>query len=235
MGTETTPGNGDDRSRPIRATTEQRERVVRELSEATARGQLEIGEFDKRSAQAWKARSATELADLLDDILPDPMGLVTGAALPRTDVPVTRFSDHVAPVVSGPGSARVTGEAGARWTVAVFSGAEKKSGWTCAASHNAVFVFGGGLIDLREATFEARETVITVYVAFGGAQILVPEDVRVEEHGIGIFGGFGGNTSKKVRKHNRDLPADAPVVRVRGAAVFGGAEVKRVPVRPRRS
>ena len=74
-----------------------------------------------------------------------------------------------------------------------------------------------------------------MYVAFGGAQILVPEDVRVEEHGIGIFGGFGGNTSKKVRTHNRDLPADAPVVRVRGAAVFGGADVKRVPVRPRRS
>ena len=112
MGTETTPGNGDDRSRPIRATTEQRERVLRELSEATARGQLEIGEFDERSAQAWKARSATELADLLDDILPDPMGLVTGAALPRTDVPVTRFSDHVTPVASGPGSAE--GDRGGR-------------------------------------------------------------------------------------------------------------------------
>lgn len=239
MGTENSSGNQnngdrDNGKQPIRATTEERERVLRELSAATGRGQLEIGEFDERSARAWKAQSQKELAELLDDLLPDPMALVTGAAVPRNDVPAQRPVGDVDPVTNGPGPARVTGGRGSGWTVAVFSGAEKKSSWTCSASHNAIFVFGGGLIDLRDASFEARETVITVITVFGGAQVLVPEDVRMEEHGFGIFGGFGSAASKKVKTHNRDLPADAPVVRVRGAAIFGGAEAKRVPLRRRK-
>jgi predicted membrane protein len=92
---------------------------------------------------------------------------------------------------------------------------------------------GGVLVDLRDAVFEAPETVITVTAVMGGVQVLVPEDVRVVEHGLGLMGGFTSACAKSVTQGSRDLPADAPVVRVRGVAVMGGVEVRRVPRRRR--
>lgn len=236
MATQSDRGSGTDGVRSLRATTADRERVLTELSDATARGQIDLGEFDERSAAGWSAPTRTDLADLLGDIVVDPMAVVLGdghrAPLRRED----RRSTGLAPVhgpASGTGSAdvRVTGSPGSAWTVAVLSGAEKKGEWACGRSHRVMTVMGGALVDLREAVFEAQETVITVTAVMGGVQVLVPEDVRVVEHGVGLMGGFGSGRATSVTRSSRDLPADAPVVRVRGVAVMGGVEVKRVPRR----
>ncbi|MGO1949008.1 MAG: DUF1707 SHOCT-like domain-containing protein [Mycobacteriaceae bacterium] len=235
MATQDTPADDDGSpgKRPIRATTEERERVLRELSDATARGQIELGEFDERSGKAWQARDRGELAGLIDDIVPDPMDLIAGSAFPRGNLPARHSERSPAnpegrpdPTAAVP---KVTGAPGSSWSVAVMSGAEKKGEWTCGRSHNVLTAMGGALIDLRDANFEAGETVITVYAVMGGVEILVPEDVRVIEHGVGLMGGFGSGRSKKVTLRDADLPSDAPVVRVRGVAIMGGAEVKRVP------
>lgn len=230
----------DEGRSSLRATTEERERVLAELSEATARGQLDLGEFDERSAVAWAARSHGELAALLEDIVADPMAVILGPSRRGSRSPAKRGVDGGTGVVkvdeqgdllpdATAGVARVTGETGSGWSVAVMSGVEKNGEWACGSQHRVVTVMGGGLLDLRDAFFEARETVITVTAVMGGVEILVPEDVRVVEHGFGLMGGFGSARSKAARLRNADLPADAPVVRVQGLAVMGGVEVKTVP------
>lgn len=237
MATPSDRSSGTDGERSLRATTADRERVLAELSDATGRGQIDLGEFEERSAVAWSAPSRTGLADLLDDIVVDPMAVVlgdrSGVALPRADRRSTGLAPAHGLTTAGPVDARITGSPGSAWTVAVFSGAEKKGEWACAHSHRVMAVMGGTLVDLRDAVFEAPETVITVTAVMGGVQVLVPEDVRVIEHGVGLMGGFGSARAKSVTRSSRDLPTDAPVVRVRGVAVMGGVEVKRVPRRRR--
>lgn len=193
------PGGG--RVRTLRATTDDRERVLAELSAATGRGKLTLGEFEERSAAAWAAVSRRDLAVLPDDIDSDPMGVVlgvpgvpgSGGASAEARLPAQRTGTDVDAGGSGlpdptAGVPRVTGRQGSGWSVAVMSGVEKQGEWSCGSRHQVVTVMGGGLIDLRDAYFETRETVITVTAVMGGAQILVPEDVRLVEHGFGLMG-----------------------------------------------
>ncbi|MDN5581708.1 MULTISPECIES: DUF1707 SHOCT-like domain-containing protein [unclassified Corynebacterium] len=217
-----------DGGHALRASTVDRERVLAELSEATARGQIDLGEFDERCAAAWSVGSRADLAALLDDLVVDPMAVVAGTSRRNAGAPPVRRPGSA---LATSGDARFTGVPGSAWSVAVMSGVDKKGEWACARAHRVVVVMGGALLDLRNAVFESPETVVTVTAVMGGVQILVPEDVRVVEHGFGLMGGFGSARSRSVRLRERDLPPDAPVVRVRGIAVMGGVEVKTVPRR----
>jgi hypothetical protein len=106
--------------------------------------------------------------------------------------------------------------------VAVFGGAERKGRWSVGPHLKATAVFGGVEIDLTDAVFESPEVVIEVQAVFGGVDIRVPENVTLVGSGVGIFGGF------EIREQVAADPY-APVVRVKGKAVFGGVEA-----RPRR-
>ena len=55
--------------------------------------------------------------------------------------------------------------------------------WTLAAS-----ALGDLDLDLREATIDQPQTAVTVVVAFGNADIYVPEGVSVDVSGMTIFG-----------------------------------------------
>ncbi len=61
----------------------------------------------------------------------------------------------------------------------------------------------------------------------GDTEIIVPEDVRVLNSGIGIMGGFGTEDHPSCAVPQADVPADAPVVHVRGLALMGGVGVIR--------
>jgi hypothetical protein len=56
----------------------------------------------------------------------------------------------------------------------------------------------------------------------GGVEITVPEGLTVQVDGIGIFGGFD-------QKAEGPGEPGAPVLRIKGAALFGGVEIKRKP------
>lgn len=101
----------------------------------------------------------------------------------------------------------------------VFSGSE-------IASHSDHFeggsvgaLFGGAEIDLRDA-HPAPGAELDVFVAFGGAEIKVPQGWQVTTHGMPIFGGFENVTAKET------VPAGAPVLDVNATVIFGGLEVK---------
>jgi hypothetical protein len=75
--------------------------------------------------------------------------------------------------------------------------------------------FGGGSLDLRDATLDPSGAVLTTRTFFGGGELIVPDDWRVETRVVGI-GGAGD------ARPAMDRPADAPTLRLEGIAMFGG-------------
>lgn len=75
--------------------------------------------------------------------------------------------------------------------------------------------FGGGTLDLRDATLDPAGATIHASTLFGGGNLIVPETWNVETRIVGI-GGAGDGRPKVER------PAEAPTLRLEGTAIFGG-------------
>lgn len=106
-------------------------------------------------------------------------------------------------------------------SVAIFGGIERRLEGTIVDGGNLVAFFGGFKIDLSRAEMEGDRTVIDATAIFGGGEIIIPEWWKVSVEGLGIFGGYVDKTRHVPRP---DRPVKTVVVR--GAAVFGGIEVK---------
>jgi len=79
--------------------------------------------------------------------------------------------------------------------------------------------YGGGFVDLREATLDPTGAVLRVRAVFGGGQIVVPDTWRV----IARVRGIGGLNDGRPRT---ELPEDAPQLTIVGVALFGGFAVQ---------
>lgn len=214
----------------MRASDDDRNRVAAALSEAFSRGQLDYEEFDDRTKQVWEARHHDELLATLSDLMPHPARVLDG------QLPALRPDPSPDPVrpspdrVPGHDLARrqVTGEPGGQsFTFALMGASEKRGDWLVAPEHVTAAVMAGTEVDLRRARFQGPETVITAIALMGGVDVVVPEDVRVVNDGIGVMGAFEIEEDDDVTIEMRDLPADAPVVKVRGLAIMGGVSVRR--------
>ena len=78
--------------------------------------------------------------------------------------------------------------------------------------------YGGGIVDLRDATLDAAGAHLEVKAVFGGAQIVVPRDWRIEIDVNGVGG------ARDVRP-SRELPVTAPLLTISGFVAFGGLGV----------
>jgi len=183
----------------LRASDADRDRAASVLNEALAEGRLTAEEHSERLDSIYAAKTQADLVPLLDD-LPVPAGSASPA--PMTGAAVER-SYHAGPIV------------------AIFGGAARKGRWRVPRASTVVTVFGGADIDLRDAILPGREITITAVAVFGGMTITVPPEMRVIDSGIAVFGG---------RDVSSEMPEseapDSPVLRVRGACVFGGMAVK---------
>lgn len=83
----------------------------------------------------------------------------------------------------------------------------------------ATAVMGGIVIDLRNAKLHNNEAIIDANAVMGGIEIYVPENWRVEVSGTPILGGWSNKT-------RRNTDPNAPVLRIKCFAMFGGIEVK---------
>jgi predicted membrane protein len=85
-----------------------------------------------------------------------------------------------------------------------------------------VAVFGGGGLDLRNATMSVDEAVVSVNAIFGGFEIRVPETWLVDVHVAGIFGGH----EDKTHQPDPRLVPNPKRLTVRGSTIFGGLGIK---------
>jgi predicted membrane protein len=82
--------------------------------------------------------------------------------------------------------------------------------------------FGGGTLDLRNAKLDPAGATIRTSTLFGGGNLIVPDDWRVETALVGIGGAGDGRPSG-------NPPAGAPTLRLEGLALFGGWGVTSEP------
>ena len=102
---------------------------------------------------------------------------------------------------------------------AVFSGQEVNLSDEKFDGANLTSVFGGIDLDLRNAKINS-DTVIDVKCVFGGADILVPDNVKVKISSSSFFGGVDN------KKKNKDDQNKKYTLYIKATCVFGGVDIK---------
>ena len=195
----------DDRSR-LRISDADRHQVAELLREAAGEGRLDIDELDERLEAAYSAKTYADLVPLTAD-LPVNAPQHPPATGPRVDVPGV-------PAVRYDSS------------IAIMGGTSRKGLWEVGSSHTAFALMGGVDIDLRQARFTTRETVIRAYAIWSGIDIYVNAHTRVIVDGVAIMGGFDQGRDRV----QPELGPDSPLVRVTGFALMAGVTVQRRPM-----
>ncbi|SFX33368.1 DUF1707 domain-containing protein [Streptomyces atratus] len=182
----------------IRASDADRDRIADILREAMAEGRLTVDEHAERVDAVYRAKTVGELEPLVRD-LPAPAGTARPAA---------------------PGAYGQESPTGpAENLVAIFSSSTRKGRWRVGSRTNAFALFGSVEVDLTEALFGQRVTVINATSVFGSVDVKVPENISLRGSGTGIFGNFEVATLESA-------DPEAPVVVVNGYSVFGSVEAK---------
>ena len=105
----------------------------------------------------------------------------------------------------------------------VFAGDRFESHAPALRHGRVVTWFGGHDVDLRGATIDPSGATLDVRTMYGGTQVAIPDGWRVESHVRSIVGGT------QVDVDNALLPADAPLLELRGFSLFGGVRVTTSP------
>jgi predicted membrane protein len=100
--------------------------------------------------------------------------------------------------------------------VAIFTGVSKIIKSQEFSGGKAAMIFSGGRIDLSRVRSRRKEIEIELVAIFGGIRLIVPADWKVKSEGAAIVGGYDNRTSGEAGK---------TVLRVTGAAIFGGVEI----------
>lgn len=189
------------------------------IGDAYAEGRLTREEYEERLSVTMAARTVADLVPVLEGLPP----AVTAAVLADL-TGVTMRGPVPQPSPASGWSATPGSLTSSSAVVAIFGGATRKGEWVVPPQLTAFAMFGGVELDLTASSFAEPETEIVAGAIFGGVEITVPDGLTVQVDGIGIFGGFD-------QKAEGPGEPGAPVLRVRGGALFGGVEVKRKPRR----
>ncbi|MEU4128713.1 DUF1707 SHOCT-like domain-containing protein [Streptomyces wuyuanensis] len=192
------PARPADPAGAIRASDADRDRTADILREALAEGRLDAEEHAERIDAVYRAKTVGELEPIVRDL---------PASRPPRQEPAPYAYGPEAP--AGP----------ADNLIAVFSSSTRKGRWRVGARTQAFSLFGNIEIDLTEAMFGQRLTVINATSIFGNVEVRVPENISLRGSGTGIFGNF-----EVVTLESAD--PEAPVVVVNGYSVFGNVEAK---------
>ncbi|MGI5402646.1 DUF1707 SHOCT-like domain-containing protein [Streptomyces sp. CA-135486] len=181
----------------IRASDADRDRIADILRDALAEGRLDAEEHSERIDAVYRAKTVGELEPLVRDL------------------PTTRKRPDPAAYAYGPEEPAGPAEN----LIAVFSSSTRKGRWRVGRRTNAFSLFGSVEIDLTEALFEQRLTVINATSIFGNVEVRVPENISLRGSGTGFFGNFDVLSLEAA-------DPEAPVVVVNGYSVFGNVEAK---------
>jgi hypothetical protein len=178
-----------------------REQTIAALCEHFSKDNLTLEEFERRLDAAHRVQTMPELNSLLQDL---PAVSVPASATSTTSSALAKVSRHARDQ---------------QHFVAVMGGVDKRGQWQPAQKTYCYALMGGVALDFRDALLPPGETEVTIIAVMGGAEIIVPPELRVDCDGIAIMGGFdhahpaGGQD------------ADAPVLKINGFALMGGVEV----------
>jgi hypothetical protein len=182
----------------IAPSSNDRERAAAFLSARFADDALTLDEFERRVAEVYRVATRAELDALSADLGAESEAVVRVAK--------TAVADDV------PARGR---------RFAVMASLEHHSMTVVPRALDVSAVFGNVELDLSGATFGAGTTELRLRSVFGNIEITLPAGAQVEQHGSGILGSFEVKPSPSVAPSRF-----APVVVVRGHAVFGVVEIR---------
>ena len=175
-----------------------RGKVVTLLESAYAEGRITTAEHAERMQAAADAETFDDLVPLTRDLV----------ALDAPSAPTPAWSQAPAPAGAEP-----------ELIVTLFGSTERRGRWQPRRNLSVLNLFGGTVLDLREATFTDNTCEINVFCLFGGIEVLVPEGTDLENRALAVFGGAGAKVATP--------PAPgAPKVVLRGFVGFGGVEAR---------
>jgi hypothetical protein len=186
----------------LRASDADRDQVATLLSTAYAEGRLTRDEHDLRIDQLMAAKTFDDLIPITSDlVMVNPPTSVTAPGVQsRFTIDTTR--QNVQP----------------DRMIAIFGGANRSGKWRVRKNIQALALFGGMDLDLRDAIFEAPVVEISGFWCFGGLDIKVPAGIEVQDQTAGIFGGTD------VRDIGDPVPG-SPTLVIKGLALFGGISI----------
>lgn len=185
----------------LRASDADRELAAEVLNNALAEGRLSVAEHSERLDAVYQAKTQAEIVPLVDDL--------------PAEGTVTRRAD----LAPGPGRRQNI--------IAVFGGAVRKGVWHAEPKITTLTVFGGAMLDFREAVLPQQEITVQATSIFGGVDIVVPPEMRVIDSGIAIFGG------REIEPGGESTDPNAPVLRLTGLTLFSGLSVKHKQRKPK--
>jgi hypothetical protein len=197
----------------LRISDEDRHKVSEVLRKAAGEGRIDLDELDQRLEATYSAKTYAELVPITAD-LPAHHGITPGAA------------------AASPGAVPAAAGTAYSTSIAVMSENRRQGAWVVPEQHTAFSVMGSVHLDLREATFAAKEVTINAFSIMGDVTVVVNARTRVVVDGVAVMAEFGESRSKVAA----ELTPDSPVVRVKGLALMAGVHVKRKqpPGEPRR-
>lgn len=187
----------------LRASDADRDQVATVLSTAYAEGRLTLEEHDERIDQLMAAKTFDDLIPITRDLV--IVGTPTPVPAPQAK---SRFTIDTTRQQSEPDR-----------MIAIFGGVTRTGRWRVRKNIQALTLFGGTDLDLRDAIFEAPVVEISGFWCFGGLDIKVPEGIEVRDQTAGIFGGTD------VRDVGDPAPG-APTLVIKGVSLFGGVSVR---------
>jgi len=107
--------------------------------------------------------------------------------------------------------------------LSLFSGVKTRNVSKNFKGGSLVAIFGGIDLDLRDSYISNEGARIDVTAAFGGVNIIVPPEWKVEVTGIPVFGGWSNKTKGK-----NCINPDAPVLSLHCFVAFGGVDIKNL-------
>jgi hypothetical protein len=188
-----------EQDQELRVGDRDRDAAVQRLQQAFAEGRLDDEEFDQRTRAALTARLSSDLVVLTKDL------------------PAVSAGRPVAPGAAG-------GRAPGRFAIAYKNDVRRGGRWRVPERFRAIVYKGSGHIDLRAADLSASVTTLYAIAYKSRIDVLVPLGVRLELDGFGVSKGWSAEEDLESR-----LPADAPVVHVRGIGYKGTIEVSTKP------
>jgi hypothetical protein len=159
----------------------------------------------------------------LDDVEFDERMRAALTARTRADLDVLLADLPAAEVTPGSAPA-VAGRGPGRFAVALKSSVRRAGRWRVPERYTTVVYKGEGLLDLRVAELSGPVTTFVAVAYKSRVTVLVPPGVRVEMTGFGVTQGATDEEDLGYR-----LPADAPVIQVRGIAYKGTVEITTRP------
>jgi Domain of unknown function (DUF1707) len=187
----------------LRASDADRDQVATVLSTAYAEGRLTRQEHDERVDELMAAKTFDDLIPITRDlvIVPSPAPVAVLQSADRFTIDTTgqtRRPDKM---------------------IAIFGGVSRSGKWRVRKNIQALTLFGGMDLDLRNAIFEAPVVEISGFWCFGGLDIKVPAGIDVQDQTAGIFGGTD------VRDIGEPVPG-APTLVIKGVTLFGGISIR---------